>query len=379
MITAGGIDVLHCNHHGAETSTNSNYMNLAQPSVAVISIGAGQALTENRPRIDVVESVLLAEAPCVTAPPALVLQTEEGDPTGVNTSFAGHCVGNIVISTDGVGAFTVSADGQVTVGPDERAAAGLPRSFPLDDLGDTQPPVLSDLQVTDIAATSATVAWTTDEASTSVVHYGTTTAYGSIASAGGLATSHAVTLAGLAPATLYHMRVESTDEGGNTAQGADVTLRTGGIVIYAPSITTVLQGKRKAGDFTKLAKDDNKNYEVESTKLGTRTTDWYGSATLPVPLAPSAVLTVAYSGKNSRTVTQSLHLWDWNSSTWILLDTRSVGNQEQLVSIGPVPPSPYVSLTGEIRLRILGTGTTTDFKAIADLVRFTLESAGTSP
>jgi beta-lactamase superfamily II metal-dependent hydrolase len=379
MISAGGIDVLHVNHHGAETCTNANYMNYAQPSLAVISIGAGQSLTENRPRIDVVENVLLATVPCVTAPPTLVLQTEEGNPTGPDTSYAGYCVGDILVSTDGASTFTVSANGRVTVGPDERSAAGLPRTLPLDDVVDREPPRLSEPLVSDIAMYSATIAWTTDESSTSVVRYGLTTDHGSTASAGGLATSHSVTLTGLSPLTLYHFRIESTDEAGNTARGTDVTLRTGGLASYAPSATTVLQGKRKGGDFIKLAKDDGKFFEVESTKTGTRTTDWYGSATAAAALAADATLTVAYSGKNSRTVEQGLFLWSWSESTWTHLDTRSVGSTEQLLSLGPVPALPHVSPTGEIRLRILGTGTTADFKTSGDLMRLTLESAGSSP
>jgi hypothetical protein len=103
--------------------------------VAVISTGAGQSANWNLPRKDVVEKVLLAQAaPCVTAPAAaLVLQTEEGAPTGSNTSFAGRAVGDIKISVDGLGHFTVSADGAVSQGPNELAAAGLPRTFNVDD------------------------------------------------------------------------------------------------------------------------------------------------------------------------------------------------------------------------------------------------------
>src|SRR5262249_34265047 len=84
------------------------------------------------PRQDVVDGVLLSAASCVTAPPALVLQTEEGSPTGPLTSFSGYAVGDIRISTTGQGTFTVSADGAVTEGPHEAAAAGLPDTFPLD-------------------------------------------------------------------------------------------------------------------------------------------------------------------------------------------------------------------------------------------------------
>jgi len=377
MITAGGIDVLHVNHHGAETSSNSNYMSLAQPTLAVISIGAGQSLTENRPRIDVVEKVLLSEAPCVTAPPALVLQTEEGNPTGPDTSYAGYAVGDILISTDGVSTFTVSADGLVTVGPDERAAAGLPRTFALDIDMDTAPPAISAVQVTSIAAASVTIQWTTDELSTSVVRYGPTAAYGSSAF-GGTATDHTVVLTGLSPGGLYHFRVESADQSGNTGTGADATFHTSGSANFPPTAITVLQGKKKGGDYSKLAANDNKFVDLESTTTGTRTSDWYGGATVPVPLAGDAQLTVAYSGKSSRAVTQSLHLWNWNTSAWVLVDTRSV-SVEQLVTVGPTAASPYVSPTGAVRLRVLGVGTTSNFTTSADYLRFTLSTAGTTP
>lgn len=135
LISSGGIDVLNVNHHGSESSTNKNWMNLSQPAVAVISVGSGQSSNFELPRIDVVQKVLLAQATaCITAPPALVLQTEEGAPSGAQTSFAGFSVGNIKITTDGISTFTVSADGAVTQGPNEVAAAGLPRTIALDNI-----------------------------------------------------------------------------------------------------------------------------------------------------------------------------------------------------------------------------------------------------
>ena len=132
LVSVGGIDVLHVNHHGSESSTNKNWMNVSAPSVAVISVGAGQGSTYIFPRKKVVENVLLAGVSCITAAPTLVLQTEEGNPSDpARTSFAGFCVGDLVISTDGVLNFTVSADGNVTFGPDERADAGLPKTIAL--------------------------------------------------------------------------------------------------------------------------------------------------------------------------------------------------------------------------------------------------------
>lgn len=145
MISSGGIDVLNINHHGSESSTNNNWFDYSAPAVAIIPTGAGQNTGWDLPRVDIVHNVLLANATaCVEAPPTFVLQTEEGSPTGSLTSFEGYCVGNIKVTTDGANLFTVSGDGDVTQGPNEVVAAGLPRSFTLDDAPpDTEPPSTS--------------------------------------------------------------------------------------------------------------------------------------------------------------------------------------------------------------------------------------------
>jgi beta-lactamase superfamily II metal-dependent hydrolase len=130
-----GVDVLHVNHHGSESSTNSEWMNRLRPEVAVISVGAGQGGSFHHPRRDVVEGVLRKGAPCVTVPAALVLQTEEGSPSGAGTSFAGFAVGDVRITSDGP-TYRIEASGEVSQGPDERAAAGLPRTFSSDEADD---------------------------------------------------------------------------------------------------------------------------------------------------------------------------------------------------------------------------------------------------
>jgi beta-lactamase superfamily II metal-dependent hydrolase len=136
LISTGGIDLLHVNHHGSESSTNPTYFNKARPTVAIIGVGDGQSAGWDLPRIDVVNNVLLGvSSSCVTAPPAFVLQTEEGAPATSLMSHSGFCVGNIKITTTGATTFTVSADGAVHQGPNELAAAGLPRSFTLDESG----------------------------------------------------------------------------------------------------------------------------------------------------------------------------------------------------------------------------------------------------
>ncbi|HEY6136624.1 MAG TPA: hypothetical protein VI670_02555, partial [Thermoanaerobaculia bacterium] len=100
LISAGGIDVLHVNHHGSESSTNPTYFSKAKPAVAIIGVGDGESTGWDLPRIDVVEHVLLAQSTaCVTAPAAFVLQTEEGNPGASLMSHAGYCVGNIKVTT----------------------------------------------------------------------------------------------------------------------------------------------------------------------------------------------------------------------------------------------------------------------------------------
>jgi beta-lactamase superfamily II metal-dependent hydrolase len=135
LISTGGIDVLHVNHHGSESSTNPTYFSTAKPEVALISVGGGQSSGFELPRIKTVDNVLLG-AGCISVPTAYVLQSEDGNPSGSNTSFSGYSVGNITLTTDGQTTYTVDADGAVTQGSNEYVSAGLPRTFTIDDARD---------------------------------------------------------------------------------------------------------------------------------------------------------------------------------------------------------------------------------------------------
>ncbi len=219
LLSAYGVEVVHVGHHGSESSTNSDYMNILTPSLACISVGPGQGSNWYHPRIDVVENVLQSLAACVTAPSALVLQTEEGTPTGVKTSFAGYSVGDIVITTSGVYSYTVSASGAVSQGPDERTAAGLPATYYFDEyLAPDTAPILYDIHEESVSRTSAVIEWSTNESSDSVVKYGTTAgSYPYTASNSSMTVNHGITLSGLTQFTTYYYIVESTDSTNNTS------------------------------------------------------------------------------------------------------------------------------------------------------------------
>ncbi len=91
---------------------------------------------------------------------------------------------------------------------------------------DKTPPVITNIQATNIGQTAATIAWTTDEPSTSAVDYGTDATYGSTQSDGTLVTSHAIALTKLAFGTTYHFRVRSSDASLNEATSSDATFTT---------------------------------------------------------------------------------------------------------------------------------------------------------
>ena len=75
------------------------------------------------------------------------------------------------------------------------------------------------------AANSATVAWTTNVAGTSVVNYGLTSQYGFTASDSSLLTSHSLMLSSLACNTTYHYQITSVGSS-NSATTADATFTT---------------------------------------------------------------------------------------------------------------------------------------------------------
>ena len=91
---------------------------------------------------------------------------------------------------------------------------------------DTTPPIISNVQSSNITQTAATISWTTDEPADSLVQYGLTAGYGSVVGDGALLTSHALTFSGLAAATLYHYEVRSSDAAGNQALSGDATFTT---------------------------------------------------------------------------------------------------------------------------------------------------------
>lgn len=119
-----------------------------------------------------------------------------------------------VVSKDGSGNSSVSSDFTFTT-----AAPA-----------DTTAPVISNVQVTDITATSAVITWTTDEASTTQVEYGTGGSYSASTALNSLLeTVHSVTVSGLQSFQTYNFRALSTDKAGNAAVLSASTFTTSNV------------------------------------------------------------------------------------------------------------------------------------------------------
>jgi hypothetical protein len=88
---------------------------------------------------------------------------------------------------------------------------------------DNVPPVISAVAATS-TVTTATIAWTTNEASNSRVDYGTSpTALTQNAASSSAVTAHSVVLAGLVTGMTYYYRVTSVDAFGNSATSPDTS------------------------------------------------------------------------------------------------------------------------------------------------------------
>ncbi|MGD0797953.1 MAG: fibronectin type III domain-containing protein [Acidobacteriaceae bacterium] len=105
-------------------------------------------------------------------------------------------------------------------------------------------PLISNVTVSGITATSATITWSTDVAASGQVNYGTTASYGSKSALNGASTTQSITLTGLTPGQAYDFAVSATNAAGAIATSANATFTTtsGTFTLSAPASITLQQG-----------------------------------------------------------------------------------------------------------------------------------------
>lgn len=184
-----------------------------------------------------------------------VTSTTESTPETISLSESpagsGHFVGTIGTITGaavgGDGKLSVANGDTISARYVDASACGTPnvnidKTAPVDCAS----PGLSGLQAINVTSSTASIVWTTNESSTSTVHYGTTPPGAGSVSSASMVTSHGLPLTGLASCTTYYYWVESTDAAGNTtmsnANGGYADFRTGTVgapTSYASTDTPV--------------------------------------------------------------------------------------------------------------------------------------------
>jgi hypothetical protein len=178
-------------------------------------------------------------------------------------------------------------------------------------VADTTPPTISAVASSAVLSTTATVTWTTSEASDGQVFYrkpGATT-YQQTALDPTMVTSHSTGLAGLDPSTTYEYYVASSDAAGNTATSSPTKTFT-----TAANAYTYLRFEAEAGT------------AVAPVRAVSGSPGSYGSAYIDTPAGTATGSATAPSGTATFGVNVptagSWHLWlrmygpDANSDTW---------------------------------------------------------------
>jgi peptidoglycan hydrolase-like protein with peptidoglycan-binding domain len=146
---------------------------------------------------------------------------------------------------------------------------------------DVTPPVISTISTGSIVSSSATISWTTDEAATSQVIYGLTSAYGATTTLdSSLITSHSVALSGLTPSTTYHYEVISSDSSGNKSTSTDQIFTTN--ALGAPAISSIASSTTQTTATISWTTD-----QTASSTVAYGTTTAYGSASTSPALVTS--------------------------------------------------------------------------------------------
>lgn len=128
--------------------------------------------------------------------------------------------------------------------------------------------------------------------------------------------------------------------------------------IYYPNSVSVITGKYDWGNLASFQAEDDDTYDINSSQAADGNyTDWYARTKLTGWPTNITKLSISYKGQYAiKNVLQKLYLYNYKTSSWDLLDKRSVGNSND-ITVSPVitnSPERYVSPNGELKVRVSG-------------------------
>ncbi|RLE68752.1 MAG: hypothetical protein DRJ45_07535, partial [Thermoprotei archaeon] len=177
----------------------------------------------------------------------------EGALIGANShQTTTNSTGDYILSLP-VGNYTVTAskDGYYSSTATAEILANQTTTLNFTLTKDTTPPVISNITVSSITSHSAVISWKTNEPSTSLVKYGTSSGnYPHSQGDTSYTTIHSITLTGLSPNTTYYFVVNSTDKANNSAQSTEHSFKTKELsnIVYV--------ARDGSGDYNCDGKDD---------------------------------------------------------------------------------------------------------------------------
>jgi hypothetical protein len=146
--------------------------------------------------------------------------------------------------------------------------------------------------------------------------------------------------------------------------------------VYYPNAIGITVGKYDWGNLASLLADDDDTYDISSSPiLGGKSTDWYASTKVINGLTNISKLSLIYKGQYSiRNVLQTVYLYNYKTSSWDLLDRRTVGNTNDVTvsSVITNNPSKYVSANGEMKVRVRGFSTNRSFDCWANMLNWSV-------
>lgn len=95
-----------------------------------------------------------------------------------------------------------------------------------DEDEDETPPLITNVKISDISATSSIITWNTDEEADSLINYGLDKSYGIIRDPRYDKTEHKIIVEGLEPNRTYYFRITSSDDEGNQGISSDYSFKT---------------------------------------------------------------------------------------------------------------------------------------------------------
>ena len=124
---------------------------------------------------------------------------------------------------------------------------------------------------------------------------------------------------------------------------------------------TVLTGALNFGQVSFLTSDDADTYDIDSAATAAgNVVDWYISGNIADRSEVSRLI-MTYSGHYSvPNVTQETSLYNFATSSWVALDTRTVGDETDSIVRLDITQNPrdFIASNGETRVRIRGTQAT---------------------